>query len=130
MWSTCSHKCMPNYQSSPLIRFRVRRVRCIDDEKGKVCEELCEQTAEKPMDTEVRINHLLTRKNVFLINFLRTFINPFSCFHFWAKLTLKLRAVRSYQTARLGNLDHGVCVNVPMVLLVHVLVNKNDRFGA
>ena len=37
----------------------------------------CEKTAEKPMDTEVRINHLLTHKNVFLINFLRTFINPF-----------------------------------------------------
>ena len=77
MWSTCSHKCRHKYTSSPLIRLRVRDVRCVDDEKRIVQEELCEKTAEKPMDTEVRINHLLTHKNVFLINFLRTFINPF-----------------------------------------------------
>ena len=58
---------MPKYPSSPV---RVRRVTCVDDEKRIVQEELCEQTAEKPMDTEVRIYHQLTQKNVFLINFL------------------------------------------------------------
>jgi len=53
---------MPKYPSSPV---RVRRVTCVDDEKRIVQEELCEQTAEKPMDTEVRIYHQLTQKNVF-----------------------------------------------------------------
>ena len=52
MWSTCSHTCMPNYPSSPV---RVRRVTCVDDEKRIVQEELCEQTAAKPVDIEVRI---------------------------------------------------------------------------
>ena len=43
---------MPNYPSSPV---RVRRVTCVDDEKRIVQEELCEQTAAKPVDIEVRI---------------------------------------------------------------------------
>ena len=46
-------------------------------------------------------------------------------------LTLKLRNVRLSQTVQIGNLDHGVSVDATcsIKLLVHVLVNKNDRFG-
>ena len=56
MWSSCSHTCMPKHTLSHPVR--VRSVTCVDDEKRIVQEELCEQTAEKPVDIEVRISHL------------------------------------------------------------------------
>ena len=44
---------------------------------------------------------------------------------------MKLRTVRLSQIVQIGNLDHGVSVDAicSIKLLVHVLVNKNDRFG-
>ena len=61
MWSTCSHTCMPKHTSS--LPVRVRRVTCVDDEKRTVQEELCEQTAEKPVTFEVRTYHVFAKKS-------------------------------------------------------------------
>ena len=52
---------MPKHTSS--LPARVRRVTCVDDEKRTVQEELCEQTAEKPAEIEVRIYHLFAQKS-------------------------------------------------------------------
>lgn len=54
IWSACSHTCKPKHASS-LTAVRTRRVTCVDDKKRIVQEQLCEQTAEKPVDTEVKI---------------------------------------------------------------------------
>lgn len=51
IWSACSHTCKPKHASS-ITAVRTRRVTCIDDKKRIVQVQLCEQTAEKPVDTE------------------------------------------------------------------------------
>ena len=54
-WSTCSHTCKPKHASSNSFpAVRTRRVNCVDDKKRQVQVQLCEQTAEKPKETEVR----------------------------------------------------------------------------
>ena len=114
IWSACSHTCKPKHASS-ITAVRTRRVTCVDDKKRIVQVQLCEQTAEKPVDTEVKPS--VHSKKLWKFELLLT--------HFFIRT---FRAVRISRIVQInGNLDHGVSVNAPIVLLVLVLVNRNDR---
>ena len=67
IWSACSHTCKPKHASS-ITAVRTRRVTCVDDKKRIVQVQLCEQTAEKPVDTEVTPVHLKKRSKCELLS--------------------------------------------------------------